>query len=58
MPLICFGGIATKNKVKKIINNKFVSAVAIGNSLNYSEHSIQIVKKKSSSSLLRKEYFY
>lgn len=41
VPLIFFGGIFSKNKVKKILSNKNVSAVGIGNSLNFKEHAYQ-----------------
>lgn len=44
LPLIYFGGINSINKIKKIINDKRISAVGIGNSLNYSEHRIQKIK--------------
>lgn len=43
-PKICFGGIVTKKKVFEIIKHKSVSAIAIGNSLNYTENSLQNLK--------------
>lgn len=35
--IICFGGISNKNQIKKLFDNKNVSAAAIGNFLNYKE---------------------
>lgn len=46
LDLICFGGIKTPKIVKRIIKNKKVSAIAIGNSLNYKEHSVQLLKEQ------------
>jgi len=52
--LICFGGIKSSNFIKKITKNKNVSAVGIGNSLNYLENSVQILKKKLQKNKFRK----
>ena len=52
--LICFGGIKSSNFIKKIAKNKNVSAVGIGNSLNYLENSVQILKKKLQKNKFRK----
>jgi len=41
IPLIFFGGITSQHKVKKILSHKNVSAVGIGNSLNFKEHAYQ-----------------
>lgn len=46
VPLITFGGIYSTDKINKILKINNVDAVAIGNSLNYSELSIQNIKKK------------
>jgi cyclase len=35
--IICFGGISTGSQISNLLNNKNVSAVGIGNFLNYSE---------------------
>ena len=55
--LICFGGIKTKKIIEKILKNKNVSAIAIGNSLNFKEHSVQNLKKKLSKKIFRKEFY-
>jgi cyclase len=57
LPIICFGGISSKKKIDKIFENKNVAAVAIGNSLNYSENRIQKLKKKLSNINIRKAFF-
>jgi len=44
-PLILFGGITSSEQIKGYLGKKNISAIAIGNSLNYKEHSIQTVKK-------------
>ena len=57
LPLICFGGISSSNKIKKIIKKKNINAIAIGNSLNYKEISIQLLKKDLISKKFRKPIF-
>ena len=47
VPIIAFGGITTGDKINKIISFKSISATAIGNSLNYKENSLKIIKKGS-----------
>ena len=47
VPIIAFGGITTSDKINKIISFKSISATAIGNSLNYKENSLKIIKKGS-----------
>ena len=44
LPLIYFGGASSTSKIKKIIKDSRIAAIAIGNSLNYSEHRIQKIK--------------
>ena len=44
IPIIFFGGINNLNKIKRIQKYKNLSAIAIGNSLNYSEHKVQYIK--------------
>lgn len=44
--LIIFGGVNDVSLCKKILNNKSVSAIAIGNKLNFKESSIYNLKKQ------------
>ncbi len=46
LPIIYFGGLSSLKKIKQVSKNKKIVAVAIGNSLNYSEHSVQKIKQK------------
>ena len=46
LPLIYFGGLNSIKKILKISKSKKITAVAIGNSLNYSEHRVQNIKEK------------
>lgn len=55
--LICFGGITSKKIIEKIFKNRNVSAIAVGNSLNFKEHSIQNLKKKFTKKIFRKEFY-
>ena len=57
LPIICFGGIRSTKKIDKIFENKDVVAVAIGNSLNYSENRVQKLKKKLGNFNIRKAFF-
>ena len=57
IPAICFGGISSNKKINEILKHKFVSAVGVGNSLNYKEHALQNLKKKLSKKYFRQEYF-
>ncbi len=45
VPIIVFGGLTQTHQIREALNHKRISAVAIGNSLNYKEHSIQQHKK-------------
>ena len=56
--LICFGGITTKKLISSISKYDNVSAIAIGNSLNFREHSIQFLKRELSKNNFRKEFYY
>lgn len=56
--LICFGGISTPKQIIKIIKNKNVNAVAIGNSLNYKENALQFIKKEVFKYSFRKPYYF
>jgi len=42
--LIAFGGITTTSQVNQLLNIQNISAIAIGNSLNFSEHAVQKIK--------------
>lgn len=55
LPIIYFGGLNTIKKIQKILNSKKINAIAIGNSLNYSEHRVQKIKEKISN--FRKSYY-
>ena len=58
LPLICFGGIHTDSKDKKIFaTNLNVNAVAVGNSLNYTEHAFQKIKKTINKKFRKNIYF-
>lgn len=57
VPVILFGGITEPDQVATLLNNSQVSAVAIGNSLNYREHAVQLLKDKVVGSDLRKPEF-
>jgi cyclase len=43
-PFIAFGGISELEQMTYLFNQPNVSAVAVGNSLNYREHAIQFIK--------------
>ena len=53
-PFILFGGISNTKQVIDCLKYENVSAVIIGNSLNYREHSIYHLKKDISDSFIRK----
>ena len=53
VPLILFGGVTEPSQITRIFREKSVSAVCIGNSLNYKENKIQFLKSNSLSSKLR-----
>ncbi len=54
IPLIAFGGISELEQMHNILSTPNISAVAIGNSLNYREHSVQFIKENMESMLIRK----
>lgn len=56
-PLILFGGITANEQIKDYLNKKNIAAIAIGNSLNYKEHSVQTIKKEINHKSVR-EYNY
>jgi len=45
VPLILFGGLSRADQLKKALQHHAVSAVALGNFLNYTEHAVQKIKK-------------
>ena len=55
--IIAFGGITKKNKINFLIKNKKISAVAMGNMLNYSETSLQKVKEEIQNKYIRKSFY-
>ena len=56
-PIILFGGITKLSLIDSLLNNKKVSAIAIGNSLNYSENRIQFIKSSVKNIFVRKPYY-
>lgn len=52
-PLIVFGGISEPAQVAPLLAHSEVVAVAVGNSLNYSEHAVQNLKQQVQSPSLR-----
>lgn len=57
IPLIPFGGLSEDNKINDLLDRKGVSAIAIGNFLNYKEHSVQNYKKEHGESYIRKPHY-
>ena len=55
-PIISYGGIGD-NQIKKIINNKKISAFAIGNSLAFKELNYQKTLSKLKTNLLRLPFY-
>ena len=53
IPLITFGGISNAKQMKTLFARSNISAIAIGNFLNYREHSIQEFKDTMASATLR-----
>ena len=51
--IIAFGGISEVKQVQNLLSKKQVSAVGIGNFLNYKEHSVQFFKESIKSDYLR-----
>ena len=56
-PIILFGGISEIEQIKFFFNHKKISSVAVGNFLNYKEHSIQLIKKELKLADVRKPHF-
>lgn len=55
--LILFGGLSNPSSIGKVLNHPQVSAVAIGNFLNYKEHAIQCIKEQVASASIREASF-
>ena len=53
VPLIVFGGISDSSQMAELLQMKNVSAVAVGNFLNYREHTIQKLKEELAAMPLR-----
>jgi len=56
-PLIVFGGISHEKQINRIFFNKKVSAIGIGNFLNYKEHAYQKIKERTNNGFIRKEFY-
>lgn len=57
IPIIAFGGLSIKKKLGEIIDNPFIVSAAIGNPLNYTEHSIQKIKLQLLKKPIRGAYY-
>jgi len=57
MPMIAFGGISTSQQMRNILGRQEVVAVAVGNFLNYREHSVQKFKASLTEVLIRAPYY-
>jgi cyclase len=55
--LIPFGGISENDQIETLLRMPSVSAVAIGNSLNYREHAVQKLKHAAQIMPIRAPYF-
>ena len=55
--LIIFGGLNNPEMMKYVFSKNEVAAIAIGNSLNYKEHSIQKIKESLQIGCLRERIF-
>ena len=53
LPLLLFGGIVNEKQIEKLLSISQVAGVLIGNSLNYKEHSIKILKNSLNSHSIR-----
>ncbi len=56
--IILFGGINTSQQINILFKNKVVSALGVGNSLNYKEHAFQKLKNQANLGLLRANTYY
>lgn len=53
LPLLLFGGIVNEKQIEKLLSISQVAGILIGNSLNYKEHSIKILKNSLNSQSIR-----
>ncbi len=53
IPFIIFGGLSIEHNLKHTINNPRVVSAAIGNPLNYVEHSVQKIKSQLGEKIIR-----
>jgi cyclase len=53
MGIIAFGGISESSQIRDLLSQKEIVAVAIGNSLNYRESSINSLKRELADCPLR-----
>ena len=56
-PIILFGGISGLKQIKNLFIEDNISAIGIGNFLNYKEHAIQNYKREFNNLKLREPYF-
>ena len=54
---IIYGGMFDINKIKKLLKNKLISSIAIGNQFNFKEHAYQKLKLKLKTQMLRPEFY-
>ena len=57
IPMIIFGGVSTEHDLESFIEHPRVAAVAFGNTLNYSELSIQRIKSQFVKQHFRKAHY-
>ena len=56
-PIIIFGGISEKKQIKNLLIQENISAIGIGNFLNYKEHMIQFYKNDLDLPEIRNPFF-
>ncbi len=57
IPLIAFGGLSTAKQLEHALLNPRVSAVAVGNFLNYREHAVQKFKTSLATTPIRPPFY-
>jgi cyclase len=57
IPLILFGGLTSSIQYSRLLSYAGISGIAIGNSLNYSEHKVQELRSKVSAGVFRPPRF-
>ncbi|MDP1604350.1 MAG: HisA/HisF-related TIM barrel protein [Legionella sp.] len=58
LPLILFGGLSSGEQIEEALHDSRVSAVAVGNFLNYQEHAVQKLKSKLALIPVRPPFYY